>query len=118
MAEKSSIDGVQKAENVSQSKKLSQKAIKEIFKKAKLKKKELGFKLLQAPTTGKNGDILIVTPKKSGTAVQRNLLRRRVKEIFRQEKLYKKPVISILIAYKQAMELNFENIKNFLVDNI
>ena len=121
MVEKLSTEDAQKVENDLQSKDLfsfSREEIKKAFKKAKLKTKKLGFKLLQASTDKNHGKILVITPRRSGPAYKRNLIRRRVKEIFYREKLYKDCVISILIVEKKAMELNFEEIKKFLVDNL
>ena len=80
--------------------------------------KEKGLKLLQAPATKEFGKILIIIPKKSGKAFQRNLIKRRLKAIFYEEKLFETPSIYIIFVYKTAIELDFQDLKNFLVKNL
>ena len=96
----------------------SQTEIKEAFANAKLKDKIFGFKLLQAPTDHAYGKLLIVTPRKVGKACKRNKIRRRVKSIFYEERLFKIPANSILLVYKPANDINFEQIKAFLKKNL
>lgn len=102
----------------------SKKEIDHFWPKTTLKKRTLGLKLLQAasdqPKTepAQPGKLLIVTPRRMGKACQRNRLRRQVKEIFFQEKLFEKPVISILIAGSNAVNLNFDELKKFLIESI
>lgn len=88
--------------------------IKQFFDVAKIKNKIPGLTLLQAPTDLQHGKVLIITPKKTGTAIKRNKLKRQIKSIVYEEKLYTKPVISILITYSKATELSFEELKTFL----
>ena len=114
--------------------KFNQKEISLIFKYSKIKKQIDGLKLLQLPIEAlkkikpeelsnifekqiesNQGKILIITSRKVGKAHKRNKLRRQIKSIFYEEKLFKKPVISILITYKQALNLTFEQLKEFLV---
>ena len=96
----------------------SQKEISETFKKSKPVKKIDGLKLIQMPiknsTTNTFGKILIVIPKKSGKAHERNLIKRRIKEIFYKEKLFEKPIISIILVYKSAITISYEQLKEFL----
>jgi ribonuclease P protein component len=98
--------------------KFEQKEIKIAFQSATIKDQISGFKLLQAPTEAAFGKILIVTPRKMGNACKRNKIRRQVKNIFFQEKLYKNPISSILLTYPEATKLNFDQIKAFLVKNL
>ena len=96
---------------------LSQKEIDSAFKNAKLQNKIFGLKLLQAPAENKQtfGKLLIITPRKLGKAHKRNKIRRQLKSIFYQEKLFETPAVSILLIYKNALNLNFEQLKEFLV---
>jgi ribonuclease P protein component len=64
------------------------------------------------------GKILIIIPAKTGKAHDRNLIKRRIKAIFYEQKLYEKPIISIIFAYKPALNLTFEQLKDFLTKNI
>ncbi len=77
-----------------------------------------GLKLLQAPTERDFGKLLVIIPKKSGKAHDRNLFKRRTKAIFYEEKLYQKPSVFILLVYKNAMKLSFEELRDFLVKAI
>lgn len=100
----------------------NQKEIDQAFKTAKIVNKIDGLKLLQSEliyeqTDEKYGKILIVTSAKSGKAHDRNLIRRRIKDIFYKENLYQKHVISILLVYKAAMKLDFDQLKEFLVSS-
>jgi|SaaInlStandDraft_4_1057021.scaffolds.fasta_scaffold124282_1 ribonuclease P protein component len=95
--------------------------IQAFLKEAKLCKQIKGLKLLQAPfslpdSEQNHGKLLVVTPRRSGKAHKRNQLRRRIKAVFYEEKLYQKHVASILFVYKEAMELDFNQIKEFLTD--
>jgi len=97
-----------------------QKEVQRAFKRADFRAKTLGLKLLQSPFNegSTHGKLLIIIPQKSAKSCKRNRFRRQVKAIFYQEKLYKKLIISILFIYKQAMDMSFEQIKEFLVENI
>ena len=89
-----------------------QKEVERAFSNAKLVKQIPGLKLLQAPGEHDYGKLLIVIPKKVGTAIARNKLKRQIKSIFYEEKMYKKNVVSILMIYKPALEMSLEEIKN------
>ena len=92
------------------------------FKNAKINSQVLGLKLLEAPLLCSDseekriGKILIVTPRKSGKSHERNKIRRQVKSIFYEEKLYENHIASILLVYKQAQKLTFDNLKTFLTN--
>ncbi len=114
----------------------SQKEVSSLFKNATLKYSWRGLKLLQAPldffaskqeadklssdptSNHRFGKLLIITPGSSGKAHQRNLFRRRVKNIFYTKKLYLYPTNSVLIAYKNAMVHDFDHLQEFLIKNI
>jgi ribonuclease P protein component len=107
----------------------SQKEVSYLFKNATIKCSWRGLKLLQTPpdslgpidnanVAGRFGKLLIVTPRSCGKANQRNLFRRRIKDIFYTNKLYLHPVNSVLIAYKNAMTHDFDHLQEFLIKNI
>lgn len=143
MEEKLSIDDAQKVELDSQCKvssmsnpkiavngffSFNKKEIDKVFSVARAKAKLSGFTLLQAPIKDvypidkiiapPHGKLLIIISQKSGNACARNRLKRRIKAIFYQEHLYQKPVITLLIAYKDAMDLSFEQIRTILTEKI
>ena len=96
----------------------SKKEVTLAFEHAKLTNQTNGLKLLKttlqtASEDLPHGKILIIISRKVGKAHERNLSRRRIKSIFYEEKLYEKPLISILLTYKPATELSFEQLKEF-----
>src|SRR3990172_6229526 len=104
----------------------TQKEIDYAFKNVKGVKKSTGLRLIQAPLlpdvsdkidlpSQPHGKLLIITPRKTGKAHIRNLLRRRAKAIFYTHKLYQKPVSSILSLYHEAASLSFEQLEAFLL---
>ena len=76
-----------------------------------------GLKLIKAPAAEgqTHGKLLVITARASGKAHQRNLLRRRAKAIFYEEKLYQEPAIWILLTNKRAIGISFDTVKAFLL---
>ena len=92
---------------------------KDALKASKLRKSIPGLKLLQAPDPSLlHGKLLVVIPRAFGKAHDRNLLRRRLRSIYFEEKLYVRPIITIAICYKEAQKLTFAELKTFLIENI
>ena len=88
---------------------------KSALKRAHLLKSIPGLKLLQACDRSLlHGKLLIIIPRAFGSAPERNLLRRRLKAIYYEEKLFEVPIVVIAICYKQAQKLSFNEIKPFL----
>ncbi len=65
-----------------------------------------------------HGKLLIVIPRKAGKAHERNLIKRRIKAIYYEEKLYEKSIISIILVREEATKISFEELKKFLVKNL
>ena len=69
----------------------------------------------RAPGVSKGiGKLLVVIPRTSGKACERNRFRRRVKSLFYEEKWYTKPGFWIIIAYQRALALDFDALKSLL----
>lgn len=64
------------------------------------------------------GRILIITPRKVGNAPQRNLLRRRLKAIFREEKIGDFSNDFLLYCRKGSANLDFQNLKKILLSSL
>lgn len=60
------------------------------------------------------GRILVITSRKVGNAPKRNKIRRRLKSIFYQEKLYDLGYDCIIITKKGAVDLSFDQLKDLL----
>jgi ribonuclease P protein component len=61
------------------------------------------------------GRVLIVVARAVGNAPQRNLIRRRVKAIFYEEKLFNFDLDCVVIAHKKMVDLSFEQLKTIII---
>lgn len=93
----------------------SKKAIDELFKKARRVIKHSGLHILIAPKTESFGRILIIASRKTGNAPERNKIRRRLKSIFYEEKLYEKDLDCIVIVKREGTALPFVELKELLL---
>lgn len=91
-----------------------------IFRSATTCARTQGIKLLRAPCPeGHNmGKLLIVIPRKTGKAHDRNLVRRRIKAIFYEQRLFEVKANFVLLVYSQAVSLSFDQLKKFLYESI
>ncbi len=89
--------------------------IRELFKTAKPQIKDRGLEIRLAPKKLDYGRILIVTPRKAGNAVERNRIRRRLKSIFFEQRLYEQSFDCIVLVTKSATTLSFEELKQLLL---
>lgn len=99
--------------------------VKSHFKKTKLKYKKMGLEFFLAPSPFRDGAdfskinygrILVVTPRKTGSSVERNLVRRRLKSIFREESYWLKNIDCLVIVRKEGVALSFDLLKNLMTD--
>lgn len=94
---------------------LSRLEIEQLFKKARTKFKKNGLEIRLAPRSLDYGRLLIVIPKKSGKAAQRNQIRRRIKSIFYEEKLFEMSFDWIIFVRKEGINLPFNVLKEILL---
>lgn len=73
-----------------------------------------GITILLAPQREGFGKILVIASRKVGTAPERNKLRRQLKAIFYEEKLYERGFDCILILKKEITTRTFEQLKDLL----
>ncbi|MGZ6254754.1 MAG: ribonuclease P protein component, partial [Candidatus Chromulinivorax sp.] len=64
------------------------------------------------------GRILLITSSKVGNAPERNLLRRRSKAIFYQEKMFTQGLHYVAIFKKPATKLSYEQLKTIFMQTI
>lgn len=62
--------------------------IKALFKKGMRAYQSPQLDIIVLPTTAQFGRVLVITPRKIGTAPERNTIRRRIKALFYQKALY------------------------------
>lgn len=92
--------------------KFSKKELDTFFKHAKRVYKDQAFTILTHPTGDAFARVLIAVPKKYGNAPERNLIKRRLKSIFREEKLYEKKYNTAFIIRPEAKKLSFQELKD------
>jgi ribonuclease P protein component len=95
--------------------KFEQHEIDAIFKNGRCIVKTEDATILAAPAAKDFARILLIASRKTGNSVQRHLLRRRIKSVFFQEKMYAKLGHDIIfIAKKSIMQRSFQEIKDLL----
>lgn len=62
------------------------------------------------------GRILIITPRKIGTAPERNRIRRRCKALFREEKIFSHGLDFLIYCRKGSADLSFQQLKTILLE--
>ncbi len=77
-----------------------------------------GLTLLKSKGQKEFGRILIIIPKKVGTAPERNKIKRQIKTIFYEHKLYEKAIDWIAIVRQPIKKLSFEQLKKLLLEKI
>ena len=92
----------------------TQKEIRAIFRSAKRAYKGPGLDILVVPAALQYGRILVITPRKVGTAPERNRVRRRLKAIFYQEQLYNHKLDCFVIIKKPGIQFDHDELKSKL----
>lgn len=98
--------------------KFSKKELDSFFKQAKRVYKDQAFTILTHSTKEDFARVLIAVPKKYGNAPERNLIKRRLKSIFREEKLYEKPYDVAFIIRPCAQKFSFEDLKKLCLKSL
>ncbi len=78
--------------------------------------RQSGLSFSIAGPTGGVGRLLVITPRRCGSAPQRNLIRRRLKHIFYEERLFEKSFDMIVYVYSVAADLPFLTLKTLLLE--
>lgn len=95
--------------------KFTKREIEYLFKHSRRVLRNESCTMLFAQRQDTFGRILIVASRKVGNAPQRNLIRRRVKSIFYEEKLYERSYDCVIIFQKKAVNLSFLQLKNLIL---
>lgn len=85
-----------------------------IFRTAKRALKHPYLDILLAPQIKEHGRILVIASRKTGNAVKRNLIKRRLKNAFSQDQYHSRGFDCIVIIKKDGIATSFEQLKNLL----
>lgn len=96
--------------------KFTKREIDFLFKHARRVFRGASCTILVAPRQAAFGRILVIASRKVGNAPERNLIRRRIKSIFYEEKLYERSFDCAIIVQKKMVELSFAEIKELILN--
>lgn len=96
--------------------KFTKREIDHLFKHARRVFRSPACTILLAPRQGEFGRVLIVASRKVGNAPERNLIRRRIKAIFYEEKLYDRSFDCVIIAQKKLTDFSFDELKKLVLN--
>lgn len=84
------------------------------FKNARRVIAHPGIHILLAPKQKKLGRILVIASRKIGNAVQRNKLKRQLRSIFNENKLFEH-AFDCIVLFKKSSEFSFDDLKKLLL---
>lgn len=96
--------------------KFTKREIDYLFQHARRVFRDGSCTILLAPRQADFGRILIIASRKVGNAPERNLIRRRIKSIFYEEKLYGRAFDCAIIAQKKLVVLSFAELKELILN--
>ena len=74
-----------------------------------------GLDIRICPASSDIGRLLVVTPRKSGSAPERNKIRRRLKAIFYEEQLFTLPYDWIFFIKKEVHQHSYSQLKSYVL---
>lgn len=92
----------------------SKKEINKIFRQNSSRLRTEWFDIIVSPRTTDIARILVIISRKIGNAPARNKLRRRLKSIFYEEKIFNLPNDYIFIAKPGSAQLTFDQLKDIM----
>lgn len=95
--------------------KFTQKDIKKLFAQAKRVLRQPGLDILLGHTELPQGRLLVVTPRLVGTAPERNKVRRRLKAVFYEERLFEQHYDCIVIVKKGGPAISFDKLRSYIL---
>ena len=87
----------------------------QFVRRAQLIHRAYGLDIKRAIRSKSVARILIIIPRLVGSAVERNKVRRRLRSIFYQERLFDKPFDLLVYVKKDAVFADFDQLKTALV---
>ena len=93
----------------------TQREIDQTFATARRVLTQPGIQILLAPKQHTLGRILVIASRKVANAVQRNKLKRQIRSLFLEQKLFQLPYDCIVIFQKKNFEFSFNDLKTYLL---
>lgn len=90
--------------------------IAQIFKTARRALRHPGLDILCTPAAQETARILVITPRKAGTSPQRNLVRRRLKSLFYENKFCDLGFDCVVIIKPDGVDVSFEELTKLVTD--
>jgi ribonuclease P protein component len=94
------------------------KEITDLFKKVKCSFCSESFKILYGPRQRSFARVLVIASRKVGNAPARNQIKRRLRAVFYENRLYEKPYDFIVIIRAEACSLSFEALRALFMEGI
>ena len=88
--------------------------VQQAFRKAVLRSNQNGLQFILAPRQKEFGRILVITPRKSGNAPSRNRIRRQLKTLFYNEKLYDQAYDLLVLVSKEGIRKPTDELKELV----
>lgn len=88
----------------------SSKEISNLLKSARIATRHPGLDIRVAASSAAYARVLVITPRKMGTAPERNKIRRRIKAIFYTNKLFDNKKDVIVYCKKGCSEISFNEL--------
>src|SRR5574337_374112 len=96
--------------------KFTKREIDFFFEHARRVFRDASCTILLAPRQAGFGRVLVIASRKVGNAPERNLIRRRIKSLFYEEKLYERAFDCAIIVQKKMVELSFAEVKELILN--
>jgi ribonuclease P protein component len=94
----------------------SKSDVKKLFNNVKKRLSASGLVFIAAPKSGATAKILVITSRKSGSAAKRNRIRRRLKSVFFEHKLFLKTFDIAVIVKKEGIDNSFKRLEQILTE--
>lgn len=92
----------------------SRDEVKLFFNSVKKRLSTSGLTFMAAPKSGKSAKILVVTPRRAGSAAKRNRIRRRLKSLFFEKKQFLGAFDIAVIVKKEGISNSFKILNRLL----
>lgn len=96
----------------------SKNEVSQLLKRAKRTQRTTVFDVLASPRKHDYARLLVITPRRTAKASQRNKIRRRLKALFYEEEFYTRAYDYIFIIKKPAFDLSFDQLKTLFAEGI